>query len=117
MSKFIQTCVLVLAGAALVHAAEPGSIVVNQVLLRLDAIAGEENCTFLGPIEQNIIVACFVDDNERELHDYRPVPGGPAITGDFTDANNRITWSLRRNADGKFLWEIHSNDTVQSGQF
>lgn len=117
MSKLIQTCALAFAGAALLSAAAPGSIVVNQLLLRLDAVAGEENCTFLAPIEQNVIVACYVADQERELHDYRPLPGGPALTGDFTDANNKISWSLRRNADGKFLFEIHANDTVQSGQF
>ena len=121
MKRLLSTCVLVLmglAGTALVRAADPspGSIVVNQVLLRLDAIAGEENCSFLGPVEQNIIVVCFVDDQERELHDYRPIPGGPAVTGDFSDANNKISWSIRRDGD-KFLWEIHANGTVQSGQF
>lgn len=120
MSKFVKlcACTLVLIGAAL--AADPppapGSIVVNQVLFRLDAIAGEENCTFLGPVEQNILVACFVDDQERELHDYRPIAGGPAITGDFDDINNKISWSIRRDGD-KFLWEIHANGVVQSGQF
>ena len=118
MSKLIQTCVLMFALAPLLlHAAEPGSVVVNQTLLRMDAIAGEENCTFLGPVEQNVLVACFVDDRIRQLHAYKPIPGGPAITGDFKDVNNDIHWTLSETADGKFNFEIHANATVQTGQF
>lgn len=118
MFRSIQKCVLIALGAAVLSsAADRGSIVVNQTLLRLDAIAGEENCTFLAPIEQNILVACFVEDQIVQIHAYRPKPGGAAITGDFIDANNNIRWSLSETADGKFRWEIHANDTVQSGQF